>query len=305
MDTAEALRKAAQHWSATVNTVRPSRGRWWQSPTICSHLNRTICGELVPGLGAGNVAALRRRFPGRVFGRGISVGAGGAPLETMLVQAGIVERFDLYEIAQARIEQGRIQAAAQGLADRLVYYNANAFTSASPGTYDLVNWFDSLHHMFDVVESLAWSRTVLAENGVLLLDEFVGPTHMQYTDRQLDLAAAARACLPKRYLANPSWPDELLPLRESRPDIEAMKQVDPTECADSGRILPALQLIFPDAEIIPTGGVIYHLALSDVLANIHEKGDAALLNSLLLADDLCIALGQSLRAFAIALKPAE
>jgi hypothetical protein len=93
-----------------------------------------------------------------------------------------------------------------------------------------------------------------------------------------------------------------LSVRRQQPGIEAMKETNPSECADSDRLLPALRLIFPDAEMVPTGGFVYDLALSDVLANIDEETDPALLNALLLADDLCIALDQSLRAFAIARK---
>jgi SAM-dependent methyltransferase len=142
-----------------------------------------ICREKLPGLGAGNVEALRQRYPGRVFERAISVGGGFAPLETLLVQADIVEHFDLYETADSQIEQGRVMAARRGLADRLVYHKADAFAAAPPNAYDLVNWFGSLHHMLDVVQTLTWSRDVLAGDGVLLVDEFVGPTRMQYTER--------------------------------------------------------------------------------------------------------------------------
>jgi SAM-dependent methyltransferase len=221
----------------------------------------------------------------------------------LLLQAGIVERFDVYEIAEARVEQGRELAKRRGLADRLIFHNSDAFATTQPNSYDMVNWFDSLHHMTDVVKAIMWSRDTLVDGGVLLIDEFVGPTYMQYTDRQLDLAASVRACLPPRYLARPGNPEGLLPVRRRRPAIDALKAVDPTECADSGRILSALNLIFPNAEVVPTGGVVYHIALSDVLANL-EENDLGLLNMMLLVDDLYIAQGESLRAFAFASKDA-
>jgi hypothetical protein len=41
-----------------------------------------------------------------------------------------------------------------------------------------------------------------------------------------------------------------------------------SEAADCSRILECVQRQFPGADIIFTGGVIYHLALSDVLANL-------------------------------------
>jgi hypothetical protein len=81
-----------------------------------------------------------------------------------------------------------------------------------------------------------------------------------------------------------------------------MKAVDPTECADSGRIPPALQLIFPGAEIIPTGGIVYHIALEDVLANLDKELDRGLLNMMMLIDDKFTAHGQYLLAFSYGIK---
>lgn len=78
--------------------------------------------------------------------------------------------------------------------------------------------------------------------------------------------------------------------------------VDPTECANSERIVKAIGKWFPDAEIMPTGGVIYHLALSNVLHNIDEREESYLLDLLLIIDDLCIGLGETHYGVAVAKK---
>ncbi len=57
-----------------------------------------------------------------------------------------------------------------------------------------------------------------------------------------------------------------------------------TESADSAAILPALRNLARREDIWLLGGVIYHLALSDVLANFRPEEDDALLASLLLLD---------------------
>ncbi|MDE2562526.1 MAG: hypothetical protein KGL48_09810 [Sphingomonadales bacterium] len=61
--------------------------------------------------------------------------------------------------------------------------------------------------------------------------------------------------------------------------------MDPSEAADSGRILAGIAVHFPHAEVVPTGGVVYQLALNDVLANFHDDADYALLDSLLFLDE--------------------
>lgn len=121
---------------------------------------------------------------------------------------------------------------------------------------------------------------------------------MQYTDRQLDMAEKVRKSLPARCLVNPRHPDTQFPVRRRRPDVAALIAADPTECADSSQILPAIRDVFPNATVVPTGGVVYMMALEQLLANIDETEDAALLQLLLLADDLCIEAGETLYAVA-------
>ncbi len=87
-----------------------------------------------------------------------------------------------------------------------------------------------------------------------------------------------------------------------RPDLDAFIAADPSEAADSDKILDCIRLVFPDAEIIPTGGVVYHLALNDVLANFDDERDATLLQSLLLLDAALAGAGHSQYAVALAMK---
>ena len=86
-----------------------------------------------------------------------------------------------------------------------------------------------------------------------------------------------------------------------KPEADGLRQSDSSEAADSSRILRCVRRRFPNAEIILTGGVIYHLALSDVLANFTEK-DVPLLERLLELDDPCTRVGEMHYATALALK---
>ncbi len=54
--------------------------------------------------------------------------------------------------------------------------------------------------------------------------------------------------------------------------------------------------VFPSAKIIPTGGMAYMLVLSDVLANIDEIADEALLSTLMVSDDFCTEANEYLYA---------
>jgi hypothetical protein len=83
-----------------------------------------------------------------------------------------------------------------------------------------------------------------------------------------------------------------------------MIAVDPSEAADSARILPALAHHFPEVSIRKTGGVVYHLALHEVMHIFHPDWDKCLLELLMLIDEQCIKAGNTHYAAAIARKAA-
>lgn len=294
------LARAAEHWSKVQ--AGPQRTRWWQSPLIVSHINRNYCGKAVRGTDGGDIELLRQIGEGRCYERAVSVGCGGAHHEIRLLQEDVVGAFDLFEISEARAEAALARARQLGLEDRVTIRLEDAFAVPPEPRYDLVYWKDALHHMFDAFAAVRWSREVLKSGGMFFMNDFVGPSLMQYTDRQLDLAERARAALPEPYLTNPHRPEERVPLRRARPNPARMAEIDPSECADSSNILPAVRSVFPDAVVIPTGGIVYTLALNDILANFDEERDEALLRSLMLADDLCVEAGETLYGVAYARK---
>ena len=133
----------------------------------------------------------------------------------------------------------------------------------------------------------------------------MGPNRFQWSDAALDLCTRIRRTLPDKYLQSPHSTDRFLDRTVSRPDIQKMEEADPSEAADSQRILENVRKYFPKAEITLTGGIIYHTALNDVLANIDEFDltDKAILDLLLIIDELATKSGiESQYAAALAVK---
>jgi hypothetical protein len=66
-----------------------------------------------------------------------------------------------------------------------------------------------------------------------------------------------------------------------------MIKTDPSEAADSARILKMIRRYFPNAWILPTGGVVYSCALAFLIQNFdpNDPDDSALLEKLLKQDD--------------------
>jgi hypothetical protein len=81
-----------------------------------------------------------------------------------------------------------------------------------------------------------------------------------------------------------------------------MIEKDPSEATDSEHILPALAKHFPEAVVHKTGGIIYHLALHELMHNFDPREDKHPLELLLLIDEQCIAVEETNYAAAIAQK---
>lgn len=207
----------------------------------------------------------------------------------------------LFEISPVRVEQGRKLAEQNNLNHIMSFRMENAF-EVDLQSYDLVYWNNALHHMLDTEAAVAWSYEHLVPGGWFIMDDFVRPNRFQWTDENLDYATRVRQSLPERFLRNPGEVSQRLRAEISRPSVEQMIKIDPTEAADSERILPAIRKTFEEPEITLTGGYLYHLALNDVIAHFNEDNadDIALLQSILLSDELLAQGGLTQYATAIA-----
>ena len=260
-----------------------------------------MCGRPVSGVVGGAAEVLRQRRPHDPYHRAVSVGAGNAQKEISLLELGVVSHFDVFELAEVRIEQGRQRADARGVADRISFHCADAFDAELVEGFDLVYWDNALHHMFDTHSAVAWSREVLTSGGVFFMNDYVGPNRLQWTERNRQVATQVRAGLDGRFLSHPTVEGARLPVQVEPGRAQAVIERDPSEAADSESIISAVRAAFPDAEIRNLGGAVYHAALSDVLANFTDA-DEGLLDLLLLVDELLAQQGETHYAMAVATK---
>lgn len=283
-----ALERAAQAWSQPSAHNHQTKTRWWFHEPVLRHINRLICGEAVGGLTGGDVRKLQSLGP---FKRAVSVGCGNAFKELTLLRHGVVDHFTLYEIAAPRREQAKALAEEWGVADR-IEVREFADLSRPRQRFDLVYWNNSLHHMLDTAQAVDWSRRSLKGDGLLYMNDYVGPNRLQYDDQYLELANRFRALLPERLIAG-------YHRAVSRIDAAMIEASDPPEAADSANILPSIRNAFPSASVVRLGGVIYSCALNGVIGNFGE-GDTPLLEAGLIIDQMAARAGLSENALAIA-----
>lgn len=294
MSRAADLKTASEFWNARARQPETVSLRWWQSKQVLRHVNKKICGQPMDGFAAGVRRWLRSEIGDRTLDHAISVGCGSGGKEIWFIQDDLVNEFDLFEISQKRVDVGVDKAQRAGLADRMHFFVADAFTCAEAGKYDLVHWDSAMHHMLDVPAAVEWSWRVLKPGGYIVINDYIGPDRFQISDRNLEVASRVLRSLPQEFLENGSKPGTFVPRELIRVAPEKLKAADPTEAADSSRIVPSVSERFRHGRWVMLGGGIYHIGINDLFWNFERFDASSLLDFCLIIDDLLSESGENL-----------
>ena len=175
----------------------PVHSTWLDEPRIRRYVNAAVSGDPevwpVPWL-AGELA---RRFPGRLFDRGLSIGCGAGGLERDLLRHDVCRAIDAFDGSVAALAAARRSAAEAGCGARARYYAADFNRPALPAaTYDVVFFHQSLHHVAYLEKLLSAVLRSLKANGVLYLDEYVGPSRFDWSPQRMAPFRALYETLP-------------------------------------------------------------------------------------------------------------
>lgn len=268
------------------------KNRWWQFITIRNEINRYLGLDIT---GQGVVQMARDIYKILPSEKAVSIGCGNAGKEIDLVRKGLVASFDLYELSESRLNEAMEASKRYGVYDAFTFNRENVFERDLPSeSYDLVYWDNSLHHMLDVEEAIAWSHKVLKPGGGLLINDFIGASRFQWPAEQLTYAKQVRECFSgTKYLKDSSGENVDLSLTIKKPTKLGMWLDDPSEAADSDRIIDSVDEYFPNAHIHNLGGVVYHLALNDMLVNFDDSEDRHILKLLMMIDGFISKEGQN------------
>lgn len=126
----------------------------------------------------------------------------------------------------------------------------------------------SLHHFAHLESLYANVHRALKPDGYFVLNEYIGPSRFQWTDRQLEAANALLSVLPPRYRLR--WQDHSLKRRVHRPSRLSMILFDPSEAVESDKIVPNLDKFFTIVERRDYGGTLIHPLFADIAWNFQE-----------------------------------
>lgn len=202
-------------------------------------------------------------FKGRDSLRGLSLGCGIGQRELRWAKLGKFVHIDAFDISKEHI-QIAIAAAKEKGYDNIVDYRVADVNKIEIVTdpYDVILAEQSLHHFSPLDEILQRVNQILASDGYFVINEFVGPSRFQWTDRQLAVASGLLAILPTKYRT--LWNSKTIKTFIYKPGLLRMVLADPSEAVESSHILPLLQRMFDVIELKGFGGNILHLLFDGI-----------------------------------------
>ena len=208
-----------------------------------------------------------RYFPGGGAGDTLSLGCGAGHLDRILKQRGFTFRsFTGIDISGEAIARARTLADEVGLAPTIRYAaeDLNRIELAAC-SFDFIYFFQSLHHIEALEHVLRQCTLALRPQGLLLVNEFVGPSRFQWTAKQLEMANHVMTLLPhdlRRNLQRGGWKTRI-----ERPTVQHMVRRDPSEAVRSSDIEGLLKAHFEILGEWSWGGTLNHLVFQDIAAN--------------------------------------
>lgn len=185
----------------------------------------------------------------RRFDRALSIGCGAGALERQLIERGVVRSIDAFDGSVVSLREARRAADATGHGDRIRYFAADFNEPALPRRrYDIVFFHQSAHHVGKLEKLNRAVLRTLKPDGLVYLDEYVGPSRFDWKD---DLVTAQRA----EFAAI----DPALRLRDDLP--YPIQEDDPSEAIRSSDIEGQLRIGFDVIARRPYGGTLLSLVV--------------------------------------------
>jgi 2-polyprenyl-3-methyl-5-hydroxy-6-metoxy-1,4-benzoquinol methylase len=236
--------------------------QWWDIPAVVRRWNVFASGD--PRVSFPEHVA-RTWLANQTGLRALSMGCGMGYREMTWAKLGVFEQITGVDVSPEPIRFAAEQAKEAGL-DGVLDFRVADFREMlhAQEKYDVVLGLHSLHHFDHIDETMSLIAQLLPTDGLLIVDEFVGPTKFQWTGAQLAAANALLATLPTERRVQY---DGRVKRRVIRPSLLSMRLDDPSEAVEASRMLPAVRRLFTVLEEHPYGGTVLHIALSGIAQN--------------------------------------
>jgi SAM-dependent methyltransferase len=249
--------RVREAWSHLAN---PESGMW-EIPAVQARWRRMVTGDEQVGF-------YNHFFPKYTKGRYpcvLSLACGPGETEIQIAKTGSVCRIDGYDISGERIEFATARSREEGVGETAFFHVADVLKAEiRENSYDVVLAEGALHHFTPLHAVYDKIFRALKGGGYLVINDFVGPTRFQWTDRQLEAANSILRALPARYRTRRDGTPKPEIFRPSR---LSMIVGDPSEAVDSSGIMSKVRERFEVVEERGYGGAILHILLAGIAHN--------------------------------------
>jgi ubiquinone/menaquinone biosynthesis C-methylase UbiE len=258
-------KKVKNAWSHTTNPPV----NWWDIPAVRKRWNYLISGNPETDY---KRYIIDRHFPQRQPLVALSLCCGTGTREIDWARLANFQHMDAYDLSESRIMSAIAHAKHEGLNEIINYRACDIFQIEIPeNVYDVVFAESSLHHLSPLNEILIKVNRCLKPGGFFIVNEFVGPTRFQWTDRQLQVIDGILSILPNRYKT--FWNSTAIKQKVIKPSRLRMILNDPSEAVESSNIVSLVYKIFDVVEVKEYGGTILHMLLSGIAHNFLSEDD--------------------------------
>ena len=272
----ERVRRSWAHTSESTSS-------WWDIPEVNRRWNLLITGSA--DLDQCRYISTKYLTADHALD-GVSLGCGSGNREIRWVSACEKLRLFCYDISKERIDQARINAGNANLSSRLHFEVGDVHTlELGVRKYDVVIIEGALHHFRSIGTVLDNVRRTLKDDGIFIVNEYIGPSRFQWTDAQLKAANRVLKMIPEGY--RKSYSGGRVKKKIHRPGRLSMFLNDPSESVESDLIDEAVAGRFKVLEKKEYGGTLLQLVFKDIAHNfINEKTETKeLLKSIFTAED--------------------
>lgn len=285
-----AISKAASFWDKNIRIhSNPPKVSWMDSKVIFYEcLNLLPIGNRRMGTNQW-IPWFKEKYVPNALEYGLTLGCGDGTLERQAIQMEICRNMDSYDISPVSIETANIINKEQGLDDKIACRigDLNKIT-LEKNKYDVIFSSMALHHISNLSHLFSQIARSLKNGGLLVANEYVGPSQFQWNEKQTKIINDLLKILPGSFrldVRSGALKDSFV-----GPSIEYMNENDPSEAICSDEIIGYISKYFDNVEIIEYGGNILHMLLDGIIANFDEEkeADKAILKLLSYIDSLVI-----------------
>lgn len=261
----ENTKKATKHWDS--HGKNPPK-QWLHN----SYVARAVLLDPLNWHGGCWFNWLQRKYFETPAENALSLCCGSGRHERRMAHVNIAEKITGMDISEGQLGRAREAASKEGYQNVIEYKQENIQKAILPeNKYDFVIVVAGLHHLINLPHVFEQIHRTLKPEGVLVISEYVGPDHMDYSSWERELFQRALLTINPDYRVRKSTGNLLE--RAGQQTREQAIARDPSEGVNSSKIMTNLRKFFDIDVEIEMGNSILRECLYDIVDNFSEEKD--------------------------------